>query len=176
MSASRGNENVFAEGHERSCRRYINSKQASKLFIVCFLQRRLNTSYSKRLWWQRRRSGGGWVVARERWEYNPGGYAQSTIELVLKKQNRADEVIGRCAPDGSVWLSSNAVYAMPRAAHRAEVNAYLTRFYVHEDLITGVAGVKYRPLQTALAQPTVAPQPVAHTDSFTEVLNREWHV
>jgi hypothetical protein len=121
-------------------------------------------------------AGGGWVVARERWEYNLGGYALSTIELVLKKQNRADEVVGRCSPDGSVWLSSSMVYSMPRGAHRAEVNAYLGLRYVCENSVPGTPGIRWRPVQTALAAPTVAPQPVAHTDSFTEVLNREWHV
>ena len=181
MSQSRGRQNRFVDGHEAACRAYINSKQCSKMLIVCFAQRRLNTSYSKRLFWSShsRPLGCGWVTAQEKWEwhtrvidYNPNvrKWASSTIELVHTPRRSGAEpvVVGRSYSDGRVWLDDRVLASLPRKAHRREMIAYLDMMYTSSAIENGYM---YYPIEMPIINRRVTQ--VTTDDTWTNIMNRE---
>ena len=181
MSRTRGHGNTFVAGHEAACRQYINSKQASKLFIVCFAQRRLNTSYSKRLWWARSSHalGSGYIVASEKWEwqvraqdYNNLKWAESTIEVehVPQTPNRPSTLLGRAYSDGSLSIDDRLLRSMPRRAHRSEVRAYLDANYTIGPSASNCT--MYVPKSHPEPTPPVITD-VSVDDSWTNIMNRE---
>lgn len=176
MSRSRGHGNVFVDGAEGRARVLINSKASHYMFIVNFLQRRMNTSYQKTLYWDQHQRR---VYVRERWDVknhprdNYTGstfmYPQSVIELVRASQvmGEPDMVIGRAFADGSVWLDERTIRDM-KWRMRFAIEQHLEKAY---DFVNGHYFMK----GNARVQPRVE-GPVAHTDSFADVINREWRI
>lgn len=171
MSRSRGHGNVFIEGTENDARILINSKRADLMFIVNFLQRRMNTSYQKVLYCNRYSIP---VRVRERWDvrthehrygscHPPYKYPQSVIELFIE-----DAVIGRAYADGSVWLAPEMCIDHMKWRMRRAIEKHLSEAY-HKQ------GEWYTLKSTQRVVPPVATQ-VSVQDGFADVMNREWRM
>lgn len=81
-------------------KRWLNSRAAWKQLVVCFCQRRLNTSYSRRLWY---RGTGDEMRMRERW-LMVEGRPQSVIEVY---STGTGEVFGKSYADGTIWIKND---------------------------------------------------------------------
>lgn len=104
---ARGRKDVlFTEVDEvsTSVRRAVNSKAQYNMFLCDFLNRRLNTSYSKRLWF----NGHGEVRLREVWSAVDFGRLESTIEMVAPQG-----VIARAKCDGTFEFMNDFVRSLP---------------------------------------------------------------
>ena len=172
MSNTRGHDCVYALGHEGACRTLLQSKAVHNQFIVNFLQRRMNTSYSKKMYYNYR--DGAWVHLRERWELRTVDFIQfieSTLELVTKV-NGVEKVIGRAFPSGVVWLHTYCLCNMHRRARR-KIEAHLRIMY-DQQTQEGQPGYWYTRKGTQHVIRTTTPgQP---GESFTDIMRREWHV
>lgn len=173
MSNTRGHDCVYVMGHEASAKRILQSKAVHNQFIVNFLQRRMNTSYMKKLYYNYR--DGVWVYLRERWEVRIAGgrkFIESTLELVTRTDTPNECVLGRAFPSGVVWLHEYALSNMRRGA-RCRINAHLDVMY-DRHIEDGTSGYFYTRKGTRHAHYT--PTPVAHGESFADILEREWSV
>jgi hypothetical protein len=175
MSNTRGHDCVYVAGHEARAKKLLQSKAGHNMFIVNFLQRRMNTSYTKKLYWCRRDSS--FVYVRERWEivnreedFNATTFPESVIELVIHMGQAREVVIGRAYASGEIRLNKYVVKNMPKHMKR-QVEQHLYVMYTRTENADDFSFVH----KNTSAVPRVS-APVSTQDGFADVMNREWRV